>query len=490
MIALVAGFLLRVVLAARTPLFPDEAYYWEWSRHLAAGYFDHPPAVAWLIAGGTLLAGDTPLGIRIGALVAGTLLTLLLVALAHRLAGERAGRDAAVLLLCMPVAAVGLVVATTDAPALLAFAAALYAIVGALEAKDRRRATFWWIGAGCAFGLGLLSKFTVGIAGVTVGIALLTRASLRAELRRAGPWLAVGAAALVALPTLWWNAHHDWLAVRFQLHHGLGAPGHGTAPARELSLLAGQLGLASPLIFVLLVIAVGDAMRRGVEDRRHLLALSATLLFAFFVYGALRRPAEPNWPALALVGAVPLLASSPRLTRGSWWRVALGSGAALVLIAVAQVLAPILPIPARRDPVARAAGWDVVARRAGLALRDAGPHGDPWLASDRYQDAAELAFHSEGKPRVFALNFGGRGNQYDLWPSFPDRARRGDALVAELDTGTVGRAVAGRIAPYFARVEPGERVALERGSDTVAMRQLWIFHDWRGGWPRNANGRR
>ena len=32
--------------AAYTPLTFDEAYYWTWSKHLAGGYYDHPPMVA------------------------------------------------------------------------------------------------------------------------------------------------------------------------------------------------------------------------------------------------------------------------------------------------------------------------------------------------------------------------------------------------------------------------------------------------------------
>ena len=48
-VVVVAG-VVRLVLAAVVPLVPDEAYYWEWSRHLALGYFDHPAAIAWLIA--------------------------------------------------------------------------------------------------------------------------------------------------------------------------------------------------------------------------------------------------------------------------------------------------------------------------------------------------------------------------------------------------------------------------------------------------------
>jgi len=36
----------RLVAAALVPLAPDETYYWDWSRHLAGGYFDHPPMIA------------------------------------------------------------------------------------------------------------------------------------------------------------------------------------------------------------------------------------------------------------------------------------------------------------------------------------------------------------------------------------------------------------------------------------------------------------
>ncbi len=47
---LLAGTVVRLVMASLVPLTNDEAYYWEWSRRLAAGYFDHPPAIAWLVA--------------------------------------------------------------------------------------------------------------------------------------------------------------------------------------------------------------------------------------------------------------------------------------------------------------------------------------------------------------------------------------------------------------------------------------------------------
>ena len=47
------------------PLAPDETYYWIWSHALATGYLDHPPMVALWIRAGTLLLGQTALGVRL-----------------------------------------------------------------------------------------------------------------------------------------------------------------------------------------------------------------------------------------------------------------------------------------------------------------------------------------------------------------------------------------------------------------------------------------
>ena len=60
-----ALLLVRAVMALVLPLSADEAYYWLWSKHLDFGYFDPPPAIAWLIYPGTLVFGDTDLGVRL-----------------------------------------------------------------------------------------------------------------------------------------------------------------------------------------------------------------------------------------------------------------------------------------------------------------------------------------------------------------------------------------------------------------------------------------
>ena len=86
-------------MAATTPLSPDEAYYWVWSHALAPGYLDHPPMVALWIRLGTLLLGDTTLGVRLLAPLAAALGSILLAQSARHLFKDSAiGPRAAILL--------------------------------------------------------------------------------------------------------------------------------------------------------------------------------------------------------------------------------------------------------------------------------------------------------------------------------------------------------------------------------------------------------
>jgi 4-amino-4-deoxy-L-arabinose transferase-like glycosyltransferase len=63
--AIIALALARAVLAASIGLSDDETYYRLWPLAPALSYLDHPPMVAWMIAAGRWIAGDTPLGIRL-----------------------------------------------------------------------------------------------------------------------------------------------------------------------------------------------------------------------------------------------------------------------------------------------------------------------------------------------------------------------------------------------------------------------------------------
>jgi len=70
-------------------LVPDEAYYWVWSKHFALSYRDKGPLVAWTIALGTHLFGDTVFGVRFFAVLLSAGTAFQLFRLAERLYDDR-----------------------------------------------------------------------------------------------------------------------------------------------------------------------------------------------------------------------------------------------------------------------------------------------------------------------------------------------------------------------------------------------------------------
>jgi hypothetical protein len=489
--------LVRLLFAIRLPLFPDETYYWEWSRHLAGGYFDHPPMIALLIAASP--------GVRFWSVVAGGVAGLATSAIARRIGGGEAAVRAAVVLAVMPLVASGLVLATPDSPLLAASAVGLYCVVRAVQSPVRSDSALrWWSAAGIALGLAFASKYTSILLPVTVTAAVLLRPSLRARLREPGPYLACLLATFVFLPVLQWNAAHDWISFRFQLQHGLGAP-NGSAIKRELDLIGGQLGLVSPILFALMAGAVWRTLRRPVDDARFLLAVVAVGSWVFFVYSATRRSVEANWPAPSYVPGVALLAAVAT-TAGyqRWLRRGVALAAVLVGVLYLHALTPILPIPARRDPLARNEGWDGVARRMDQAKETINRRYDPGsdvsyhhrdggtihFGAARYQDVSELAYHlgeepfgPRGWPKVFCTCLTGRRNQYELWPGFAEVAKPGDALILLLDESESAPPTVTALTPYFSSVRRSLAAPLLRGDEVVSTRRIWILEGYRGGWP-------
>ena len=161
-------FALRAIAAFTLPLTGDEAYYWEWSRRLAFGYVDHPPAVAWTIAAFAPL-GHSPGIVRLGFILCGVVTSLALAACAIELSGDRrAGAVAALAMALTPLASLAFGIATPDGPYLMFWSLALW--FGA-RAFARDELIFWLL-LGLALGGVLLSR-VLGVAlifGVIGGI--------------------------------------------------------------------------------------------------------------------------------------------------------------------------------------------------------------------------------------------------------------------------------------------------------------------------------
>ena len=190
-LALVA---LRLIAAAFTPLTFDEAYYWMWSKSLAGGYYDHPPMVAFVIRLGTLIAGDTELGVRlVSILLALPMSWAVYQAAAILFGGRRVAATSAILLNVTLMAAVGTMIVTPDAPLLVASSFVLFSLAKVLETGRGA----WWLAVGVAAGAALLSKYTALFFGPAILIWLIVVPKLRRWL--ISPWLYLGGLVAAAM---------------------------------------------------------------------------------------------------------------------------------------------------------------------------------------------------------------------------------------------------------------------------------------------------
>ena len=376
--------MLRLLVAAATPLAPDEAYYWLWSHALAPGYPDHPPMVALWIRLGTALAGEGSLGVRLLAPLSAALGSVLLAKAGADLLGDRrAGVRAAVLLNATLLFGVGAVTMTPDTPLLFFWTATLWAL-GRLVATGRGR---WWLVAGLTAGLALDSKYTAALLAPSLLLWLALAPAMKPWLRRAEPWLGAALALALFAPVVAWNAGHGWASFVRQ-----GSRAEDWHPARAaqylVELVAGQAGLATPLIGVLLVAGVVHAIRRGWRDdaRMALLAMLTVLPAAMFAQHAFGDRVQPNWPAVLYPGAALAAAALPWRR---WMGAGVALGATLTAVAYAQAALAILPLPYQLDPtLLRLGGWPELAQAVGAA---AAHDGATFVAADNYGTAAELA---------------------------------------------------------------------------------------------------
>jgi len=293
---------LRFVAAAVLPLYyGDEPYYWLWSRNLAWGYYEHPPAIAFLIRAGTALFGDTAFGVRFFGLVLSVPATLCVWRTASLLlGGKEDGARAALFFNLTLMITVQTFMATPNAPELACSSAFVWAMAEVAATGGAR----WWLAAGLFAGLGLLSKYTMLLVGAGAFLWLLIAKEGRAWLRTPWPWLGGGLAALVFLPNVIWVANHEWGTFAFQFGRVFDIDGRWWYFPQ---FLGEQLIFASPFLFFL---AMRGICRATVSKDQRLL-LIATLFWPmvlFLVVHAMHDRVHRSWvsvvyPVLAVAAA-------------------------------------------------------------------------------------------------------------------------------------------------------------------------------------------
>jgi hypothetical protein len=518
LILVAAALHLRWLLhACPLDLAPDEAHYWDWSRHLDWSYYSKGPLVAWLIRlscelfGSWSMAatGNLALAIRLPALVCGSLLlvsTYVLTVQVFR--NEKWAVLVVAFLLTLPPTAAVCSLMTIDAPYTCCWGWALVFAYQAVFGKSR-----WaWPLTGLMVGLGILAKYTMVVFVPSLALFLLTSREHRRLLLGRGFWSMCLVGALCCVPIVVWNIAHDWVSLK---HVGGLAGLRPDEPAWHwegpLVYVGTQFGLLLGHWFV--VWAAALYAHRPWQDadagRRYLWWMSVPMFALFLAFSIKTAGGEPNWPVTAYVSGIVLcvpwllkrMREHPSLGTRKITKYALVATCVFgLLVAFAlhhsEVIHPALArvghyfqprnrTPLRlTDPTCRLRGWrDLAANVDGLRERLRSEGQEPVLAGVSWSLPGELGCYCAGQPTVYSVGryMGDRSSQYDLWPGVdtePERFRGQTFIIV----GGVSDAVR----QAFERIEQPIIVTHHLGDDQLALWPVYVCRGFRGFAPINS----
>jgi undecaprenyl-diphosphatase len=420
---LISLFRIYFILTGPFDLSPDEAHYWEWSRHLDWSYYSKGPMIAYLIYLGTSLFGDTVLGVRIFAVVLSAASSLLLYLMGKELYDEKTGLASALLIQIVPLYSVFGILFTIDSPFMFFWILSLYLFHRLIQRQlhqDRKiLSDYYWLLLGVSVGLGLLTKYTMAFFYISGFLFMLSSKDTRQLLKTPGPYIALIMSLVVFSPVIFWNAANGWVTLKHTAGQAHVAEGLKISPKSFFEFIGSQLGVITPVLFILIAIALWRLRR---DRKGSILFWLSVPTIAFFILKSLQGKVQANW---ALPGyATGFLAFSAYYIRDisllrKSRKILVISGIVLAfLVTVFAHFPEVLPIPQKKNPTKKLVGWRELGAEASIIYREMSQSDPVFIFSDKYQVSSELAFYMEDHPATYCINLGRRMNQYDLWPGF------------------------------------------------------------------------
>ena len=441
----VVWFSVTLLTVRNAPL--DLIEWLAWGRQFAWGYPKHPPLPAWLAALANWTTGDV-WGVY--------LLSYVLIAIALWCAW-RVGleflspRLALIGAVCMD----GLLYLTRD-PAEYSnnivldttWAFAILCFIRAVRSDQLR----WWIGLGITIGLGLLSKYTIGLLGVILAGYVIYDRPTRAQLRRPGPYLAVLIASVLFLPHVIWLVRSNFITFEYaaERSESLVLASHVINP---IQFSVGQLLRLLPVLVILAPLWNRSSERRSscsILDWAVVGPVIALLVLSVVSGRQIRDIwGSPLWTMLGVWLLAKLGTVSPKRLRASARNWALVSAAVIFGCVAQSVAGPYFAEKPNRMHYPGQMLADEISRL--WSTRCSSPlqivAGEPWRAGN-------VCCYSDAKPAIYSRGEMGKcvfEPRFSPWTNDADLATRGGVIL--WDAGRYGHGMPAHVRLRFPTAE-------------------------------------
>jgi 4-amino-4-deoxy-L-arabinose transferase-like glycosyltransferase len=497
-------------------LAPQEAYYWDYSRHLALSYFDHPPILAWSIYLFTHIGTQSAFFIRLVCVLVSAGLTYLTYQIGKSLFDAKVGFYSAALLNCILVFSLGAIIATPDTPMIFFWVLSFYFFIKLILTQRIK----WWHLLGISTGLALLSKYTAIFIILSVFLFLLFSRQNRRWLLTKEPYLALILAFLVFSPVIIWNAQNHWVSFLFQSSRRAGELGSFSAK-HFFGYFAAQIGVVSPLIYFSLIYAIiksgiiglggsysfnsppllhplpqgererdaefsphpsplPEGERRLLDGREGFLLCfcwSFPIIFLFTLVATVYW-VKMNWVSAgyfsASIASVALFFHFQEKGRKwvkTWGKIALIVSLIFVIVAHILPVAKFIPVSSSVDTIT---GWRELARRVEEERSKMGA--GTMVVGYGYKVPSEIAFYTSLE--TYSNNIvGENGLQFDFWSKPEDFVGRDAIFVYDQRERYKDPE---RLSNFFASVEELELLKIYRGGRVLTTFHIFECYDYQG----------
>lgn len=429
-------FIVKLLYLLFIPITPQEAYYWYYSQNPDISYFDHPPMTAYSIWLGTNIFGNNIFGVKFMAVIWYILTNLLLYKTVSRFAehflkeiNKNSIAFLTVILYNLTLFAhIYSITIVPDTPLIFFWLLTVYAVQERIITDNKN----WWLLAGIALGLGLVSKYTTVVIMGAIFLFFLFSKKYRKELLTPYPYLAIVIGFAIFSPVIYWNAMRGWASFLFQSTERAS----GVRSLRItyiLQLFSSQLFMLTPLLFVYLFKSFTKTVKHWKENESlHLYFWSAFVIIIGFTLVSLTTLVKMNW---LLPGFLPLIAIivvqyyDKLLQPGKW--VKTGYTVSIIMVVIGHLVMVVPNIPLGNGNTWN--GWEDAAEQIYQIQKEHGGPDSCFIFTNGYKSASLMKFYLPDQQNTYSENiYGKRALQFDYW-GIPKTLIGKDALYVRSD---------------------------------------------------------
>ncbi len=285
-LAVLLTLLIKVILAVMIPITGDEAYHIMWGKHLAGGYYDHPPMIGWLMHL-VLYLGRSELIVRLPAI----LFTILIGIGIYLLLKDYDKPKALLISILFLVSPLNIffILITNDTPLIFFSFLSCAFLYKALNTKGYT----WYFLSGIFLGMAFLSKYFAALLGLAYLAYLIF--SEKEKQKTLGFILLFTAFMPFAAQNLYWNYTHSWVNILFNVFNRNQGDEISFSLMNFPLFILTQIYLVTPPIFYYLIKHRGEFRQRITDCRIVIFAFALIIPLTVFTLISFKKLIGLHW---------------------------------------------------------------------------------------------------------------------------------------------------------------------------------------------------